>query len=327
MPDPPTPTETNRPIAVTGATGFVGRHVIRSLIKRGRRVRALIRDARTAHRTLPETGVDLILGDVLAPDALGALVEGSAALVHLVGIRREQPGGVTFEKLHVAATRHAVTAARRAGVTRYVQMSALGARPDAVTEYHRTKWRAELIVRDSGLAWTILRPSLILGADGEFLQMARGWARGTEPPRRFMPYFCKPTPGVGEPVPDRCDRSALVQPIWVEDVARAVAESLDREAPIGEVEPLVGPEALTWPQLLVTIHDATPGAKKKIQPMGVPGVMASHLARLTERVGLSGLLPFGPSEPLMAIEDNTGSPAKARADLGLEPAPLADALA
>lgn len=324
MPDPAV--DQSRPIAVTGATGFVGRHVVRALVEGGRRVRALVRDARKADRVLPDS-VELVLGDVLDPGSLGELIAGAGAVVHLVGIRREQPGGVRFERLHVDATRNVVSAAETAGVARYVHMSALGARPDAACAYHLTKWRAEQLVRGSGLAWTIVRPSLILGDGGEFLDMARGWARGTEPPRRFLPYFTRPAAGVGDPVPTRADRSALVQPVLVEDVARAIAMALQRDGSVGEVEPLVGPEAYTWPQLLVLIRDRTPGAKRRIAPRGVPGVAASRLAWVAQRVGLGSLLPFGPCEPLMAIEDNTGSPAKARADLGVDPAPIVGALA
>lgn len=314
-------------IAVTGATGFVGRFVVRELLARGRRVRALARDPREAARVLPDAGVDLVAGNVLDPDSMDDLAAGADAMVHLVGIRRELPGGVTFRKLHADATRIAVAAAERAGVRRYIQMSALGARPDAASAYHKTKWDAEEIVRGSSLAWTIVRPSLILGPGGEFMQMATGWARGTESPKRFMPYFCKPAPSVGEPVPDTCDNSASIQPVSVADVASAIAGALERDGAIGEVYPLVGPDAYSWPQLLVLIRDSTPGAKPKIQPRGVPGVLAHYLALAMGKAGLGSLLPFGPSEPLMAIEDNTGSPAKARADLGVDPAPLDSVLA
>ena len=314
-------------VSVTGATGFVGRFVVRELRSRGVRVRALVRDARKAVRVLSEEGVELVIGDVLDTDSMDELAAGAGAMVHLVGIRREKPGGITFRKLHVEATRNAVAAAERAGVRRYIQMSALGARPDAASAYHKTKWAAEEIVRGSSLAWTIVRPSLILGPGGEFMQMATGWARGTEPPKHFMPYFCKPAPSVGAPVPDTCDNSASVQPVSVADVALSIAAALERDSAIGEVYPLVGPVAYSWPQMLVLIRDATPGAKPKIKPRGVPGVFAHYLAWAMGKAGLGTLLPFGPSEPLMAIEDNTGSPAKTRGDLGVDPAPLDRVLA
>ena len=314
-------------VAVTGATGFVGRHVVRELRRRGRRVRALARDAAKAGRVLPEDGVELVVGDALDTGAMDRLAEGADALVHLVGIRREASGGATYEKMHVGATRSAIGAASRAGVARYLHMSALGARPEAATAYHRTKWRAEEIVRDSGLAWTILRPSLILGAGGEFMDMAIGWARGTEPPRRFLPYFSKPTPTVRARARDTGDPAALVQPVSVTGVAQACVEAGEREQAIGEIYPLVGSEVCSWPELLVMVRDATPGAKKNLEPHGVPGVLAARLAWALGRVGLGSLLPFGPSEPIMAIEDNTGGSAKALTDLGVEPEPLARILA
>lgn len=327
MSDSSTSSAAARCVAVTGATGFVGRYLVRELVERGHRVRALVRDRSKAGRTLPGASVAHIAGDIFDARSLDDLLDGADALVHLIGIRREMPGGVTFQRLHVNATSNALAAAERAGVRRYVHMSALGSRPDAKSAYHKTKWKAEQRVRDSSLAWTIFRPSIILGPDGEFMEMAQGWARGTEPPKHFLPYFMKPVPTVGARTPGSADRSALIQPISVRDVAKAFATAVEREDAFGEVYPLVGPEPFTWPQLLVQIRDATPGAKPKLKPFGVPADIASMMALGMQKIGLGGLLPFGPSEPIMAAEDNTGSPNKARADLGVDPEPFTKTLA
>ncbi|NIQ96450.1 MAG: NAD(P)H-binding protein, partial [Desulfuromonadales bacterium] len=96
------------------------------------------------------------------------------AVIHLVGIIREFPGkGVTFKKLHTEATRNALAAAAECGVGRFLQMSANGTRANADTGYHQTKWQAEEAVRSSSLDWTIFRPSLIYGKDGEFVTMMK----------------------------------------------------------------------------------------------------------------------------------------------------------
>lgn len=316
-----------RTVAVLGATGFVGRHLIRELIERGVHVRVLIRDLAKASTVLPCDSVSMVVGDVFDEGDLDQLFDGAAASVNLIGIRRELPGGITFRRLHVDATRRALCAAQRAGTRRFIQMSALGARPDAAALYHRTKWEAELLVRDSALAWTIFRPSLILGPDGEFMQMAMGWARGTEPPKRFLPYFRRAVASVRELGRESGDLSGAVQPVSVRDVARAFASALEHDQAIGEVYPLVGPEAMNWPRLLVAIRDQTPGANRRLKPLGIPAKPASDVARLFEMLGLGSLLPFGPSEPIMAAEDNIGSCVKARTDLAIDPEPFEKTLA
>src|SRR4029079_943824 len=112
------------------------------------------------------------------------------AVIHLVGIIMERRHKrVTFERIHFEGTHSIVDAAQRNGIRRYLHMSALGTRHDAVSTYHRTKYAAEEYVRASGLDWTIFRPSLIHGPRGEFIQMEAAWARYKAPPFLFMPYF------------------------------------------------------------------------------------------------------------------------------------------
>ena len=129
-------------IAVTGATGFVGRHITTVLARRGHTVRALVRDPHRAS-TLESLGVELIPGDLGDAGALTTLMRGANAVVHLVGIIVEM-GPATFHTVHVEGTRRVVEAARRAGVERFVHMSAVGARDEpGATPYYRTKWHAE----------------------------------------------------------------------------------------------------------------------------------------------------------------------------------------
>ena len=139
---------------------------------------------------------------------------GCDAVINLVGIIREFPSrGITFERLHVQATANMLEATRKAGIRRYLQMSALGTRPDAVSRYHQTKFRAEELVRSSGLDVTILRPSLIYGPKDAFINMLAGQLRlapchaghrerhvspAADPRRRCGPLLC--------PVHWRCPR-------------------------------------------------------------------------------------------------------------------------
>jgi len=301
-------------VAVTGSTGFVGRYVVRALLARGHRVSALIRDMRKAEVALPEENVSLVKGDVNDPNSLDALLEGADAVIHLIGIRREIGREVTFRRIHVEATRNVLEAALRTGARRHIQMSALGTRSEARSKYHQTKHEAETLVRGSGLDWTVFRPSIIHGPDGEFMEMAAAWVRGEELPKRFLPYFFP-----SEDLPDG-EASARVQPVAVTDVAAAFVEAVDNERTIGEIYCLGGPEWMTWPDLLTSIQSLTPGADTSLKPRGVSGEFASYMAQAAKILGLGQTLPFGPDEPLMAIEDQTCDLSKPRKHFGFEPA-------
>jgi NADH dehydrogenase len=307
-------------VAVTGATGFVGRHITRALVDAGYTVRPLVRQRDKAARFLPKGGVDPVEGDVLKSATLAEFVAGVDAVIHLVGIIEERPGkGVTFRKLHVEATRNVVEATQYAGVRRYLHMSALGARAAAISAYHRTKYEAEQIVHTSSLAWTIFQPSLILGPDGEFAQMMQAWARGKEPPFLLLPYFGAGLLGFG--------RRAQVQPIAVADVAACFVEALRRPASIEKTYALGGPERLTWPQMLTRVRERTPGAASWRKPLPLPAWFAGLIAGGAESLRLGSLLPFNSAQVQMSQEDSVADMDPARADLGVEPRPLEAALA
>jgi uncharacterized protein YbjT (DUF2867 family) len=308
-------------VAVTGATGFVGRHVCRALAASGHAVRALVRDRRKASANLTQERTEWIIGDALESPGVDELCAGADAVVHCIGIRREVRPHVTFDRMHPDATRRLIDAARNAGVRRFVHISALGTRPHAPSDYHRSKFESETLVRSSGLDWTILRPSLIHGPDGEFIQMIKGWVLGREAPWFFMPYFARieapPSGAGGLPLPRLV--SAKVQPVFVGDVAAAVVAALASDDAIGEVYPLAGSETLDWPTLLAIVRDEMPLTERGKRALPLPGVVGVAMARAAEAVGLGALLPFGPSEPVMATEDNTCSTDKARRHLGLRP--------
>lgn len=301
-------------VAVTGSTGFVGRYVVRTLLERGHRVRALVRDPVKESRVLPRAGVVSVKGDANDAGALADLVSGCDAVIHLIGIRREAGAGATYQRLHIDATRSILEATREAGVRRYAHMSALGVRPEARSGYHRSKFEAEMLVRRSGLNWTIFRPSVIHGPDGEFMQMVKGWVTGSELPKSFLPYFAR-----SEPLPGEMSLSARVQPVSVEDVAGAFAESLTSERMAGEIYCLGGPRSMTWPELLEISQDAIPHADPNLKPRGISGEFACGLAKAAGVFRLGGLLPFGPDEPLMAIENNTCLLTKPEVHFGFAP--------
>lgn len=302
-------------VAVTGASGFVGRYVVKALLERGARVRALVRSRSKADEALGRHDrLELIVGDILDRSRCEEVTAGAEACVHLVGIIREQ-GGQRFEQMHVEATRTIVRACERGGVGRYVHMSALSASPLGKALYQRTKFAGEQVVRNSSLAWTIVRPGLIHGAEGEFTRLAARWARGAAPPHFFMPYFAR-----GEHMGGRRRRVVpTVQPIYVGDVAEAICAALEREESVGEIYPLVGSERVDWRELLTGIRDSLHTRGPRLTAIGLPGEIAAMKARMAGMMGVGGLLPFDEGMALMGQEDSTACMTKARLHLGLNP--------
>lgn len=320
----------NRPVAVTGATGFVGRTIVRELVRRGCSVRALVRDERKARKVLPISSgqITLVSGDVSSPQALETLMQGAGSVMHLIGIIREVrlPGGqaATFKKLHVDATRDVLAAASKAGIRRYIHMSAVNARPDSKAEYSKTKWDAEILVRESDLDWTIFRPGLIHGHEGEFIQLARELAIGDSAPWLVMPYFARFIDHLDEGViaPRLSLESAKLQPVYVEDVALAFAEALTRPQSIGEIYTLLGSETLDWQRVMEYLRDTLPQTDKRLPAVPVPGEHAAIIATVAKFIGLGGLLPFDAGQATMATEDQHGDLYKVQSQLGLSPRPF-----
>jgi NADH dehydrogenase len=294
-------------VFVTGATGFVGSAVLDELMKRGFEVNALVR---SGNALAARPSVQPIVGDLFDPGALDRGMKDCQAVIHLVGIIMEKPSkGITFERIHVEGTHAVVDAAARNGINRYIHMSALGARANAASHYHRTKYAAEQYVRASSLQWTILRPSLIHGPKGDFMRQEALWARSRAPAPLFfmpvMPYFGAGLLGQGG--------AGKLQPVFVEDVARAFADCLLNEKTIGQTYLLGGNEQVTWPQLHEAV--ATRVVKKRRLVMPIP-VWAG---KLYAAVGIAPLLGFNRDQIVMSQEDNTCDLTKFIADFGWEP--------
>lgn len=308
------------PVAVTGATGFVGRSVVRALLDRGHRVRALSRTPEKAAEVLPTTadGMEVVIGDARNAEALEQLAAGAGAYINLLGIIRERRGQ-RFSQIHVEATRSGLAAAQKAGARRFVQMSALGVSDEGRTPYQKTKWEAEQLVVASGMDWTIFRPSLIHGPAGEFTQMMASWARGTIAPWKFMPYFARAETDISVPAGPTRYVDPIAAPIYVDDVAAYFADSLTSDDTIGEIYNLAGPEKLRWPTMLRTMRDAVPGGFEKISPVRIPADVASMGAMAAAKLGLGAAMPFDEGMAVMGAQDTVADLAKVRADFDVEP--------
>ena len=301
------PRATIRPVAqrvfVTGGTGFVGKAVIRALLAQGFLVRCLVRPG-SEHDLKGFESIDRVPGDVLRPDDLTASVEGCSALVHLVGIIREQRGrGVTFERLHVQATRNMLALARAAGVKRFAQMSALGTRPGARARYHQTKWEAEEAVRASDLAWTIFRPSIIFGRGDAFIS-ALGRAV------RQLPVM----PVLG-------DGLYRLQPIPVEQVAEGFARALRTPESVRQTYEVAGPTPYAFVDLLDEIGRAL--ARPRVRKLHVP---LAPVRAMTRALDWLPFFPLSTDQLIMMEEESVTDPSRYFAELGLRPEPLAAGL-
>jgi uncharacterized protein YbjT (DUF2867 family) len=221
-------------VFLTGGSGFVGQHMLRRLLDDGHSVRALLRDP-TRTGNLPQGKVDYARGDVVSGAGVVEAMQGCDAVIHLVGIIVEK-GANTFAAVHYLGTRNVVQAAKRNGIQRFIQMSAVGVRADGVAAYQASKWKGEEEVRNSGIPYCILRPSLIFGpGDGFVTQMMEMM--------RKAPLF-RPVPGDGKP---------KYRPIFIDDVAACFARALTADAATNQTVGLGGADELSLNDVLAEI--------------------------------------------------------------------------
>jgi NADH dehydrogenase len=265
-------------ILIAGGTGFVVAHLFEALREKGHELRLLV------HRRSPGNPeeIDQVEGDVASLESFGQAVNGCDAVINLVGIIREFPSrGITFDRLHVQATANMLAAARKAGIRRYLQMSALGTRRDAVSRYHQSKFRAEELVRSSALDATILRPSLIYGPKDAFVNMLAGQLR-------LAPIM--PVIGSG---------TYRLQPIHAADVALCFALALEMPETVGQCYELCGNNRLSYVELLDAIASAMgrPAPLKPHVPLGLMRMIIPVLQRVPQ-------FPITMDQLQMLIEEN-----------------------
>lgn len=252
-------------VFITGGTGYVGQAVVAATLQAGHQPIVLQRPG--TYRSLNMPGAELVEGDVLEPRSFEKGLAGSDAIIHLVGIIREVPRqNITMQRLHVEATRSILGAAKRAEVARFIHMSALGSRTNAVSSYHRTKWAAEELVRESGLNFTIFRPSVIFGKGGpgpEFVGQLRDLARKA-------PLI----PIIGD------GRSPL-QPVSIETVAKAMVASLTAPLAHNKVYEAGGPEVITYEEIMRRICQAL---NKPFRPIHIPLALMGALLPILQHL-------------------------------------------
>jgi NADH dehydrogenase len=265
-------------VLVTGGTGFIGAALCRELDERGHDVTALSRSPGDA--ALPSS-VETVAGDVTDPGSIADAFEGRDAVYNLVALSPlyDTRGDRTHDRVHLGGTEHAVRAAEEAGASRFVQMSALDADLGGPTAYLRAKGEAERVVRESGLDWTIFRPSVVFGDGGEFVPFTK---------QLTTPYVTA-LPGGGR---------TRFQPIHREDMVHVLAEGIGNDH-VGETYEIGGPDVLTLATVTKLVYRA---AGKSVSILPVPMSLAS--VGLTV-AGPLPFVPFGPDQARSLRLDNT----------------------
>jgi uncharacterized protein YbjT (DUF2867 family) len=255
-------------ILVTGATGFVGGHVVHALRGQEHGVRCLVRDPAKAAK-LSSWGVELARGDMTDPASIRTALAGCDVVVHLVAIRQGKEE--QFERIMIQGTHDLVAAAKAAGVRRFVLMSALGTGEDTkdLVPYYHGKWEMEQAVQASGLEYVIFRPSFVFGRDGGIL-----------PTFRKLAKLAPVTPIIGT-------GRQRIQPIWADDVGAYFAESIDKPDAANRTFELGGPDAVTWNELWARLKRVL-GLRRP--SMHVPVGLMKVNALVTER--LPGNIPL-----------------------------------
>ena len=281
----------DRLVTLIGGGGFVGRYVAQALLKTGARVRIVQRDPRSAWFLKPLGGLgqtQFVAGDVRKPDSLARALAGSDAVVNLAGAF-----GREADAVNALGAENAAKAAAAAGARAFVQISAIGADPDAQSDYGRSKGEGEALVRNAFPAATILRPSFIFGREDQFVN-------------RFAGLIAR------APVVPVLRGTMRMQPVYVADVAAAVVKAVaDPDRFGGRTLEIGGPEVITFTQFHQRLSDAVGRHPALVE---LPDVAGAAIATL-------GFLPGMPitwDQWLMLQTDNVAAD-DGLAQLGIAP--------
>ncbi|MBX9575866.1 MAG: complex I NDUFA9 subunit family protein [Caulobacteraceae bacterium] len=289
-------------VTVFGGSGFVGTQAVRALAKRGWRVRVAVRQPNLAVELKPagDPGqIQLVRCDVADAAQVAEACRGAHAVVNLIGILFES-GKRTFQAMHVDAARTIAEQARAAGATRFVQVSAIGADADGKSEYARSKAGGEAAVRAVYPDAVILRPSIVFGPGDGFLNRFASMAT-------FAPAL--PLVGFGK---------TRFQPVYVGDVAEAIARGVTDDALAGRTFELGGPAVLTFEEVLKLVLRET-GRARLLAPLPFP--IARMIGSAAQFSTILGIPPVLTRDQVLSLEtDNVvADGAESLATLGIQP--------
>jgi len=244
-------------VCIIGGSGFVGRVIVRQAIRAGHDVTVACRHPEKA-RSLIVEGVRLIKADLSDGRGLDDAIAGADCVINLVGLLFER-GRYDFDTVHVHGTEHVLAACKRHNVKQYLHMSALGAGTIPASSYSRSKGDAEGYVRQSGMTWTLIRPSIIYGMGDSFFTKFKDMSA-------MLPILPVIQP------------ETRFQPVWVEDVARVFVQSIGNRHVHEQTYELAGPKIYSFMDLM-TLLMSTLQRKRLLLP--VPNIFAKLLATIS----------------------------------------------
>jgi uncharacterized protein YbjT (DUF2867 family) len=286
----------NELVTVFGGGGFVGRYLVQELLRQGFRVRVAERNPLDTMHLKPLAGLgqaQSVGADITKPETVARAVHDADVVINLVGTLKGR-----MDAIHVDGARNVAEAAAKAGVRRLIHMSAIGADPNSQSAYGRTKGQGEAAVRAAFPSATIVRPSIIFGPEDRFINRFAGMMA-------IAPFVPVIRPDV------------RFQPVWVVDVARAMAAAACGNGLSGKTFELGGPQQLTMLELHRWVGEAIGRTPRLISlPDGVAGLLAGF-----------GFLPGAPitrDQLQMLQQDNVVAPgADGFEAIGFTPTPLA----
>lgn len=289
----------DRLVTIFGGGGFLGRYIAQDLLRADLRIRVAERNPGDAFFIQPLGGLgqrQFVAADITRPETLPRALEGADVAINLVGILDGD-----FDRVHVEGARNAAEAARAAGVSDFIQISAIGADEDAPSRYARTKARGEKAVREAMPQAIVFRPSIVFGAEDGFTNRFAALARMIPGPLPVMRPETK------------------FQPVFVADVAEAVAQAAAHpERYRGETFELGGPDVMTMTEINRFILDAT--GRRGRETVAVPDAVGRAIAKL-------GWLPGAPITwdqwQSLQTDNLVGEGARGFEAFGIAPRPMA----
>ncbi len=283
-------------ILITGATGYIGQHLVTRLIAQGVRPRCLVRDMKKASSLFPADKVELVQGATTVPATLAAAVQGVDTLVHAAFMTADKKESAQdrYEETNVHGTSNVIDAAKKAGVKRIIEISGLGTKPDKPGSYMQGRYRAEQMLIGSGLDWTIIRPSVLFGKDAPF-------TKGLTDLLRTSPVV--PLIGGGK---------TLFQPILVDDVVSVIIKVLDEpERTRNKIYTIGGPEYYSFAQIFDELLHATHQHKPRVYaPTPFVGIGAAVMEAVLPKPPLTkaamALFSFDNTTDLDSVERDFG---------------------
>lgn len=283
-------------ILITGGTGFIGRQIVARLVAQGERPRCLVRDMRLAASVLPADKVELVQGATTQPATLNVAVQGVDTIVHAAFMTadRKQSVGNHYEETNVGGTSNLILVAKAAGVKRIVEISGLGTKPDKPGSYMQGRYLSEKMLIESGLNWTIIRPSVLFGKGAPFV-------KGLVDLIQTAPAL--PLIGGGK---------TLFQPIWVEDVVSVIVQVLNDPARTErKIYTIGGPEYYSFSQVFDLLLHATHKSRPKVYvPTALVGIGAAVMEAVLPKPPLTkaamALFSFDNTTDLNSVERDFG---------------------